>query len=82
MHRILRDVGVEGESGAWNATPRSLPSMERNIRSRPVFLPGESQGRGSLVACRLWGHTELDMTEAQRSRGKMVGPGAAASPAG
>ena len=29
----------------------------------PVFLPGESQGRGSLVGCRLWGHTESDMTE-------------------
>ena len=30
----------------------------------PVFLPGESQGQGSLVGCRLWGRTELDMTEA------------------
>ena len=30
----------------------------------PVFLPGESQGRGSLVGCHLWGRTELDMTEA------------------
>ena len=29
----------------------------------PVFLPGESQGRGSLVGCRL-GRTESDMTEA------------------
>ena len=28
-----------------------------------VFLPGESQGLGSLVGCRLWGHTELDTTE-------------------
>ena len=28
------------------------------------FLPGESQGRGSLVGCRLWGCTESDMTEA------------------
>ena len=28
-----------------------------------VFLPGESQGPGSLVGCRLWGHTELDTTE-------------------
>ena len=27
----------------------------------PVFLPGESQGRGSLVGCRLWGLTELDI---------------------
>ena len=30
----------------------------------PVFLPGESQGWGSLVGCRLRGHTELDTTEA------------------
>ena len=29
----------------------------------PVFLPGESQGWGSLVGCRLWGHTELDTIE-------------------
>ena len=29
-----------------------------------VFLPGESQGRGSLVGCRLWSRTESDMTEA------------------
>ena len=29
----------------------------------PVFLPGESQGRGSLVGCRLWGHTESETTE-------------------
>ena len=32
--------------------------------STPVFLPGESQGRGSLVGCCLWGPTESDMTEA------------------
>ena len=29
----------------------------------PVFLPGESQGRGSLVGCRLRGRTESDTTE-------------------
>ena len=28
-----------------------------------VFLPGESQGRGSLVGCRLWGCTESDTTD-------------------
>ena len=27
-----------------------------------VFLPGESQGQGSLVGCRLWGRTESDTT--------------------
>ena len=30
----------------------------------PVFLPGESQGQGSLVGCHLWGRTESDTTEA------------------
>ena len=30
----------------------------------PVFLPGESQGPGSLVGCCLWGSTESDTTEA------------------
>ena len=32
-------------------------------QSTPVFLPGESQGRRSLVGCRLWGRTESDTTE-------------------
>ena len=27
-------------------------------------VPGESQGWGSLVGCRLWGRTESDTTEA------------------
>ena len=35
----------------------------RKWQPTPVFLPGESQGRGSLVGCRLWGRTELDTTE-------------------
>ena len=35
----------------------------RKWQPTPVFLPGESQGWGSLVGCRLWGRTELDMTE-------------------
>ena len=30
----------------------------------PVFSPGEFQGQRNLVGCRLWGHTESDMTEA------------------
>ena len=29
----------------------------------PVFLPGESQGQGSLVGFPLWGRTESDTTE-------------------
>ena len=36
----------------------------RKWHHTPVFLPGESQGQGSLVGCRLWGRTESDTTEA------------------
>ena len=39
-------------------------NWRRQWQPTPVFLPGESQGRGSLVGCRLWGHTESDTTEA------------------
>ena len=36
----------------------------RKWQPTPVFLPGESQGRESLVSCHLWGRTESDTTEA------------------
>ena len=36
----------------------------RKWQPTPVFLPGESQGWGSLVGCLLWGHTESDTIEA------------------
>ena len=38
-------------------------ALEKEMQPTPVFLPGESQGRGSLVGCCLWGHTESDTTE-------------------
>ena len=44
----------------------TFPFMHWRRKWQPtlVFLPGESQGRGSLVGCRLWGLTESDTTEA------------------
>ena len=39
-------------------------ALEMEWQPTSVFLPGESQGLGSLVGCCLWGRTELDMTEA------------------
>ena len=35
----------------------------RKWQPTPVFLPGESQGWGSLVIYRLWGRTESNTTE-------------------
>ena len=29
-------------------------ALEKEMQPTPVFLPGESQGRGSLVGCLLW----------------------------
>ena len=40
----------------------------RKGQSTPVFLPGESQGRGSLVGCHLWGRTESDTTEVMQQQ--------------
>ena len=40
----------------------------RKWQPTPVFLPGESHGRGSLVGCRLWGRKESDTTEVTRQQ--------------
>ena len=41
-----------------------LLTLEKEMATHSGVLSGESQGRGSLVGCRLWGRTESDMTEA------------------
>ena len=51
------------------AALRALPLGPATLRALPLgwdhlFLPGESQGRGSLVGFHLWGRTESDTTEA------------------
>ena len=38
------------------------------MATHSMFLPGESQGWGSLVGCRPLGHTESDMTEATQQQ--------------
>ena len=61
----LQSMGSLRVGHDW-ATSLSLFTFmhwRRKWQPTPVFLPGESQGRGSLVGCRLWGCTESDMTE-------------------
>ena len=53
-----------GHNWATSLSLFTFMHWRRKWQPTPVFLPGESQGRGSLVGCRLWGHTESDMTEA------------------
>ena len=62
----LQSVGLLRVGHDW-ATSLSLFTFmhwRRKWQTTPVFLPGKSQGWGSLVGCRLWGCTESDMTEA------------------
>ena len=40
-----------------------FPALEKEMATYSSVLPGESQGWGSLVGCRLWGCTESDTTE-------------------
>jgi len=61
----LQSMGSRRVRHDW-ATSLSLFTFmhwRRKWQPTPVFLPRESQGRGSLVGCRLWGHTESDTTE-------------------
>ena len=46
-------------------------NWRRKWQPTPVFLPGESQGRGSLVGCRLWGCKESDTTEATQQQASL-----------
>ena len=61
----LQSLGLGRVGHDW-ATSLSLfifMHWRRKWQPNPVFWPGESQGWGSLVGCRLWGLTELDTTE-------------------
>ena len=65
------------DGGAWWAAVHGVSKSQTRLsdftftfhfhakwQPTPVFLPGEFQGQGSLVGCRLWGRTESDTTEA------------------
>ena len=62
----LKSMGSQRVGHDWATSLSVFPFMHwrRKWQPTPVFLPGESQGWGSLVGCRLWGRTESDTTEA------------------
>ena len=47
-------------------------ALDKEMEPTPVFLPGESQGRGSLVGCNLWGLTESDTTEETQQQEQQI----------
>ena len=68
----MEEPGVLQSMGSLRVRHDSVASLSlfifmhwrRKWQPTPVFLPGESQGWGSLVGCCLWGRTESDTTEA------------------
>ena len=68
------------DGGAWLAVVHGVPksrtplsnftftfhfhALEKEMATHSSVLAWRIPGRGSLVGCLLWGHTELDTTEA------------------
>ena len=52
-----------GHDWATSLSLLTFMHWRRKWQPTPVFLPGESQGRGSLVGYHLWGRTESDTSE-------------------
>ena len=66
----LQFMGSRRVGHDW-ATSLSLFTFlhgRRKWQPTPEFLPGESQGRQSLLGCSLWGCTESDTTEATQQQ--------------
>ena len=64
------------DGGAWKTAVHGVTEGQTRLsnftftfhfhaleKEMAVFLPGESQGQGSLVGCCLWYRTESDTTE-------------------
>ena len=66
----LQSMGslIVGHNLATSLSLFTFMHWRRKWQPTPVFLPGESQGQGSLVGHRLWGRTESDMTEATQQQ--------------
>ena len=62
----LQSMGSLRVGQDWAASLSLFTFMpwRRKWQPTPVFLPGESQGQGSLVGHHLWGRTGSDTTEA------------------
>ena len=61
----LQSMGLLRVRHDWTTSLSLFTFMHwrRKWQPTPVFLPGESQGQGSLVGCHLWDRTKSDMTE-------------------
>ena len=70
----LQYMGSLGVRYDWatSLTLFTFMHWRRKWQPTPVFLPGESQGRGCLVGCHLWGCIESDTTEATQQQQQLI----------
>ena len=66
----MEEPGRPQSMGSLNQTRLSdltftfcFHALEKKMETHSSVLAWRSQGRESLVGCRLWGHTESDRTE-------------------
>ena len=66
----LQSLGLlrVGHDRATSLSLFTFMHWRRKWQPTPVFLPGGSQGQGSVVGCHLWGYTESDTTEATKQQ--------------
>ena len=55
---------MQETQGTWVGSLSQEDPLEEEMATHSSVLPWKSQGRGSLVGCRLCSRTESDMTEA------------------
>ena len=51
----------------WATSLFTFMHWRRQWQPTPVFLPGDSQGQGCLVGCRLWGQSRTRLKRLSRS---------------
>ena len=59
----LQSMGLE-ESDTTERLHFHFRALEKEMATHSSVLAWRIQGWGSLVGCRLWGRTKLDMTDA------------------
>ena len=58
--QLVKNVPVNaGDARDVNSVPGWEDSLEQEMSTTPVFLPGKFHAQRSLVGCSPWGHKEL-----------------------
>ena len=60
---VQRLKRLPGMQETWVQSLGWEDSLEKEMATPPVLLPGESHGGRSLVGCSPWGRKEFDTTE-------------------